>query len=109
MSLESLLSVAAILFCIGLYGALSRTNVIAVFMSIEIMFNAVNLTFVAFGRYVTPQAFDVNLSSLLTGQVFVIFVITVAAAEIALGVGIVLALYRTTNSIDLSKIVRLRH
>ena len=109
MSLESMLIVAAILFAIGLYGALARSNVIAVLMSIEIMFNAVNLTVVAFARYVAPLALREEIGSVLTGQVFAIFVITVAAAEIALGLGIVFAMYRNTESVNLTEANRLRH
>ncbi|MBC7225264.1 MAG: NADH-quinone oxidoreductase subunit NuoK, partial [Anaerolineae bacterium] len=66
------LVVAAALFCIGLYGALARRNGVAVLMGVELMLNAVNLNLVAFWRYVDPQA--------LAGQIFAIFVITVAAA-----------------------------
>jgi len=109
MSLESMLIVAAILFAIGLYGALARNNVIAVLMCIEMMFNSVNLTLVALGRYVAPQSLQNDLSSVLTGQVFAIFIITVAAAEIALGLGIVFALYRNTESVELSEATQLRH
>jgi NADH:ubiquinone oxidoreductase subunit K len=109
MSLESLLIVAAILFCIGLYGALARSNVIAVLMSIELMFNAVNVTFVALGRYVAPQGIQENIGNVLTGQVFALFIITVAAAEIALGIGIVFAMYRSNESVDLTEATQLRH
>jgi NADH-quinone oxidoreductase subunit K len=109
MSLESLLIVAAVLFCIGLYGALARSNVIAVLMSIELMFNAVNVTFVALGRYVAPQGLQDSIGSVLTGQVFAVFIIAVAAAEIALGIGIVFAMYRNTESVDLTEATQLRH
>lgn len=109
MSLESMLIVAAVLFAIGLYGALARSNAIAVFMSIEIMFNAVNLTVVAFSRYVAPLALRQDIGSALTGQVFAIFIITVAAAEIALGLGIVFAMYRNTESVVLTEANQLRH
>ena len=109
MSLEGMLIVAAILFAIGLYGALARSNVIAVLMSIEIMFNAVNLTVVAFARYVAPLALREDISSVLTGQVFAIFIITVAAAEIALGLGIVFAMYRNTETVTLTEASQLRH
>ncbi len=109
MSLEAMLIVAAILFAIGLYGALARSNVIAVLMSIEIMFNAVNLTVVAFARYVAPLALREEIGSVLTGQVFAIFVITVAAAEIALGLGIVFAMYRHTESVSVTEANLLRH
>lgn len=109
MSLEAMLIVAAALFAIGLYGALARSNVIAVLMSIEIMFNAVNLTVVAFARYVAPLALRESIGSVLTGQVFAIFIITVAAAEIALGLGIVFAMYRNTETVDLTEASRLRN
>ena len=109
MSLEALLIIAAVLFCVGLYGALARSNVIAVLMSIELMFNAVNLNLVAFARYAAPQAIQENIASVLTGQVFAVFIITVAAAEIALGLGIVLAMYRSTESVDLTEVAELRH
>ena len=109
MSLEAMLVVAAALFAIGLYGALARSNVIAVFMAIELMFNAINLTVVAFARYVAPLALREDIGSALTGQVFAIFVITVAAAEIALGLGIVFAMYRNTESVSLTEANQLRH
>jgi NADH:ubiquinone oxidoreductase subunit K len=109
MSLEAMLIVSAILFCIGLYGALSRRNVIAVLMSIELMFNAVNLTLVGLARYTAPQAIQENIANVLTGQVFAVFIITVAAAEIALGIGIIFAMYRSTDSVDLTEATELRH
>ena len=113
MVLENMLIVAAILFVIGLYGSLARRNVLVVLMSIELMFNAVNLTLVAFAKYVAPaglaENFTQNIGGVLTGQVFAVFVITVAAAEIALGLGIVFAMYRSTGSIDLSEATQLRN
>ena len=109
MSLESFLVVAAIIFSIGLYGALSKRHAIAVLMSIELMFNAVNLTLVAMAKYLAPAALQEDISSVLTGQVFAVFIITVAAAEIALGLGIVFAMYRTNESVDLTEATQLRH
>lgn len=85
------LVVAAGLFCIGLYGALSRKNAIGVLMGIELMLNAVNVNLVAFWRYITPQA--------LTGQIFAIFVITIAAAEAAVGLAIIIAAYRRRDTV----------
>jgi NADH-quinone oxidoreductase subunit K len=85
------LVVAAALFSIGLYGVLSRRNAIAVLMGIELMLNAVNVNLVAFWRYTTPQV--------LTGQVFAIFVITVAAAEAAVGLAIIIAAYRRRDTV----------
>ena len=109
MSFESFLIVAAILFCIGLYGALARRNVLAVLMSIELMFNAVNITLVAMAKYLAPAGLQDDIGTVLTGQVFAVFIITVAAAEIALGLGIVFAMYRTDETVDLSEAFQMRH
>ncbi len=109
MSFEAFLIVSAILFCIGLYGALARRNVLAVLMSIELMFNAVNVALVAMGKYLAPAALQEDISTVLTGQVFAVFIITVAAAEIALGLGIVFAMYRTHESVDLTEATQLRN
>ncbi len=109
MSLESMLIVSAVLFAIGLYGALARRNVLAVLMSIELMFNAVNVTLVAMAKYVAPAALEENIRAALTGQVFAVFIITVAAAEIALGLGIVFAMYRSTETVDLTEATQLRN
>lgn len=92
--LDHYLILSAILFCIGLTGALVKRNVVTVLMSIEIMFNAVNVAFLAFARFVTP--------GLLTGHVFVLFIITVAAAEVALGLALVIALYRNRETVDIT-------
>ena len=109
MSFESMLIIAAILFVIGLYGSLARRNVLAVLMSIELMFNGVNLTLVALAKYVAPAGLQEDIGSVLTGQVFAVFIITVAAAEIALGLGVVFAMYRNTESLDLTEASELRN
>ena len=113
MTLERLLILSAVLFSIGLYGALTKRNAITVLMAIELMFNAVNLTFVALAKYVAPAGLKENLADnlggVLTGQVFAVFIITVAAAEIALGLGIVFAMYRNTESVDLTEAAELRN
>ena len=96
LALEHYLLLSAVLFTIGLYGALTRRNAIIIFMCIELMLNAVNITMVAFSRYIVP--------TLLTGQVFAIFIIVVAAAEVAVGVAIVLAIYRGVQDIDITKV-----
>jgi len=96
VGLEHYLVLAAILFSIGLYGALAKRNAIIILMCIELMLNAVNITLVAFSRYVVPE--------LLTGQVFAIFVIVVAAAEVAVGIAIILAIYRGLTDIDVTKV-----
>ncbi|MDH7485177.1 MAG: NADH-quinone oxidoreductase subunit NuoK [Anaerolineae bacterium] len=94
------LIVAAALFCIGLYGALARRNAIGILMGIELMLNAVNINLVAFWRYVRPQ--------MLTGQLFAIFVMTVAAAEVAVGLALVIAIYRSRDTVNVEEIDLLR-
>ncbi len=116
MGLESFLIVAAIIFAIGLYGTLTKRNAIAVLMCIELMFNAVNITAVALSRYVVPAGLaegsgqaDQAMQLLLTGQVFAVFIITIAAAEVALGLAIVIAVYRTRETIFVTDAAQMRH
>ena len=117
MSLESFLILSGVIFSIGMYGALSKRNVITVLMSIELMFNGVNITAVAMSRYVLPAGLaggpaapldDVG-KLLLTGQVFAIFIVTVAAAEIALGVAIVISIYRNRETVFVTDASQLRY
>ena len=116
MSLDNFLIVSAILFSIGFYGALSKRNAIAVLMSIELMFNAVNLAAVAFSRYTIPATLigrptggpDQMAHLLLTGQVFSIFIITIAAAEVALGLAIVIAIYRNRSTVFVTDAAQMR-
>ncbi len=96
IGLQHYLILSAILFSIGLYGVLAKRNAVIILMCIELMLNAVNITLVAFSRYVVP--------AMLTGQVFAIFVIVVAAAEVAVGLAIIFAIYRGLEDIDVSKI-----
>jgi NADH:ubiquinone oxidoreductase subunit K len=96
VGLEHYLILSAILFSIGLYGALSKRNAIVILMCIEIMLNAVNIAMVGFSRYIVP--------SLLTGQVFVIFIMAVAAAEAAVGLAIIIAIYRSRETIESTKV-----
>lgn len=96
VGLNHYLILSAVLFCIGLYGALSRRNAIVIMMCVELMLNAVNISLVAFSRYVAP--------ALLTGQIFAIFVIVVAAAEAAVGLAIVISIYRNRETVDVSQI-----
>lgn len=98
LGIEHYLILSGILFCIGLYGALAKRNAVAILMSIEIMLNAVNISFVAFSRFL---AADVVV---LTGHVFAIFVITVAAAEAAVGLAIIIGIYRTRQTVDVEQI-----
>lgn len=90
------LALATILFSIGLYGVLAKRNAIVILMCIEIMLNAVNITLVAFSRFVTPEA--------MTGQVFALFILVVAAAEAAVGVGIIISIFRNRGSINATDI-----
>ena len=94
LGLNHFLALAAVLFSIGAYGVLTRRNAVAVLMSLELMFNAANLNLVAFGRYL-PN---------LDGVVLAVFVIAVAAAEAAVGVAIVLSIYRNFRHIDLDRV-----
>ncbi len=87
------LILSTLLFTIGLFGALTKRNAIAVLMSIELMLNAVNINLIAFGRYIAPEK--------VIGQVFAIFTITVAAAEVAVGLALILALQRFRHTVDL--------
>ena len=98
--LSKFLVIAALLFVIGVAGVLTRRNIIVIFMSIELILNAANLNFIAFTRYLQDTG---NLNA-VAGQVFTIFIIVVAAAEAAIGLGLVIALYRNTETIFVDKI-----
>ncbi|AVX20507.1 MULTISPECIES: NADH-quinone oxidoreductase subunit NuoK [Carboxydocella] len=96
ITLQHYLMLAALLFCIGLYGALAKRNAIAVLMGIELMLNSVNINLVAFSRFLKPEFLD--------GQLFALFTIIVAAAEVAVGLALVIAIYRDRLSVDLNDI-----
>lgn len=96
MTLYHYLILSAILLMIGMYGLLTRRNAVGVLMSIELMFNAANINFVAFSKFITPNEF--------IGQIFSIFVITIAAAEAAVGLAIVLLIYRNYKGIEVDNI-----
>ena len=85
------LIVSAALFCIGAFGALARRNAVGVLMGVELMLNAVNINLIAFWRYIG--------SGQMTGQTFAIFVITVAAAEAAVGLALIISIYRQRNTV----------
>lgn len=91
IGLEHFLIVGAALFGLGLYGFFTKRNAVALLMSIELMLNAVNINLIAFARFITPDAF--------TGQVFAIFNITVAAAEVAVGLALVFSIYRNRSTV----------
>jgi NADH-quinone oxidoreductase subunit K len=98
--LAKFLVIGALLFIIGVAGVLTRRNIIVIFMSIELILNAANLNFIAFSRYLS-QAGNANA---MAGQIFAVFVIVVAAAEAAIGLGIVIALYRNKETIWVDEI-----
>ena len=98
---SSYLTLGAILFCIGLYGALSKKSAVIVLLSIELMLNAANLNLVAFSKY--------GFLPSLKGQIFTLFNITIAAAEVAVGIAILISIYRsrgTSDVVDLDLIKR---
>lgn len=95
--LHYFLVAAAVLFCVGLYGALRRTNPITILMCIELMLNAVNINMVAFSR-------QMGAVDPVRGQVFAVFVMTLAAAEVSVGLAIVLALLRRRRTADINDI-----
>jgi NADH:ubiquinone oxidoreductase subunit K len=96
VGLEHYIILAGALFAIGLYGALAKRNAVVILMSIELMLNGVNIALVAFSGYIVPAA--------LTGQVFAMFVIVVAAAETAVGLAVIMSIYRYRETIDATKI-----
>lgn len=98
--LSKFLVIGALLFIIGVAGVLTRRNIIVIFMSIELILNAANLNFIAFSRYLS----ETNADNALAGQIFTVFVIVVAAAEAAIGLGIVIALYRNKETIWVDEI-----
>lgn len=92
---SAFLALALILFCIGLYGALTKRNTVIVLISIELMLNAVNINLVTFSKY--------GLNPSITGQIFALFAISVAAAEAAVGLAILISLYRTRKTINIDE------
>jgi NADH:ubiquinone oxidoreductase subunit K len=94
LMLNQFLLLGAVLFCIGVYGVLSRRNAVMVLMSIELVLNAVNINLLAFGA----------LNNDIVGAVFALFVIAIAAAEVGVGLAIVLIIYRNRHSVDLNDV-----
>lgn len=85
------LLLSAALFCIGLFGVLARKNAVAILMGVELMLNAVNINLVAFWRYRTPEV--------ISGQAFAVIVFAVAAAEVAVGLALIISIYRRRNTV----------
>jgi NADH-quinone oxidoreductase subunit K len=98
---SAFLALALILFCIGLYGALTKRNTVIVLISIELMLNAVNINLVTFSKY--------GLSPSITGQVFALFAMSVAAAEAAVGLAILMALYRNKKTVHIDEMDELKN
>lgn len=95
MNLDLILLLAAALFCIGIYGLVTSRNAVRVLMSVELLLNAVNLNLIGFSNYLDGLE--------IKGQVFAVFVITVAAAEAAVGLAIILAIYRNRDTVDMER------
>ena len=98
MYLNQFLFLAAVLFCFGVYGVLARKNGVLVLMSVELILNAVNVNLIAFGAF----------NHTVAGQVFALFVIAIAAAEVGVGLAIVLLIYRNKRSIDVTEMDLMR-
>jgi NADH:ubiquinone oxidoreductase subunit K len=98
LMLNQFLMLSAILFCTGVYGVLAKRNAVVVLMSIELILNAVNINLVAFGAH----------NGTIAGSVFALFVIAVAAAEVGVGLAIVLLIYRNRRSVDLDEVAQMK-
>ena len=108
MPINYYIFVAIALFCIGVVGVLTRRNAIIIFMSIELMLNAVNLLLVAFSKMHAANAVQVANAG-IDGQLFVFFIMVVAAAEVSVGLAIIVMMYRNTHSVDVNFLNRLKH
>ena len=99
------------LFCIGIAGVLTRRNAIIIFMCVELMLNAVNLLLVAFSKmhYNAAQIANPNTTAGIDGQIFVFFIMVVAAAEVSVGLAIIVMMYRNIHSVDVNFLNRLKH
>ena len=98
MTVQPFIILSAILFTLGAIGVLVRRNPLIMFMSVELMLNAVNLSFVAFSRFM----------NILDGQVFVFLILTVAAAEVAVGLAIIVAIFHARDNVDVDEVSELR-
>lgn len=97
------------LFCIGIIGVLTRRNAIIIFMCIELMLNAVNLLLVAFSKMHYHNALANGVTAGTDGQLFVFFIMVVAAAEVSVGLAIIVMMYRNVHSVDVNFLNRLKH
>ncbi len=111
MTIQHYIFLAVALFSIGVIGVLTRRNIIIIFMCIELMLNAVNLLLVAFSKMhnLAATAIDATSKAGSEGQVFVFFIMVVAAAEVSVGLAIIVMMYRNTHSVDANFLNRLKH
>ena len=109
MPVQYYIFLAMALFVIGIVGVLTRRNAIIIFMCIELMLNAVNILLVAFSKMHHMANSANNITAGSDGQIFVFFIMVVAAAEVAVGLSIIVMLYRNTQSVDVNFLNRLKH
>lgn len=111
MTIQHYIFLAVALFSIGIIGVLTRRNMIIIFMCIELMLNAVNLLLVAFSKmhHLAAKAADAATTAGTDGQLFVFFIMVVAAAEVSVGLAIIVMMYRNTHSVDVNFLNRLKH
>ncbi|MEO8583823.1 MAG: NADH-quinone oxidoreductase subunit NuoK [Flavitalea sp.] len=109
MPIERYIFLSIALFCIGIAGVLIRRNAIIVFMCIEIMLNSVNLLLVAFSKMYHLKNGAMDVSAGIDGQLFVFFIMVVAAAEVSVGLAIIVMMYRNVHSVDINFLNRLKH
>ena len=109
MKIEYYIFLSIALFCIGIVGVLTRRNAIIVFMCIELMLNAVNLLLVAFSKMHNLAQAATNPAAGTDGQLFVFFIMVVAAAEVCVGLSIIVMMYRNVHSVDINFLNRLKH
>ncbi|MEO6684192.1 MAG: NADH-quinone oxidoreductase subunit NuoK [Ginsengibacter sp.] len=109
MEIKYYIFLAVTLFCLGVIGALTRRNSIIVFMCVELMLNSVNLLLVAFSKMHLAGGNDLGGVMATSGQIFVFFIMIVAAAEVSVGLAIIVMMYRNTRSIDIDFLNRLKN
>ena len=109
MKIEYYMYLSIALFCIGIVGVLTRRNAIVIFMCIELMLNAANLLLVAFSKMHHLAGVASNPNAGIDGQLFVFFIMVVAAAEVSVGLAIIVMMYRNTHSVDINFLNRLKH
>jgi len=109
MKIEYYIILSIALFCIGIVGVLTRRNAIIIFMCIELMLNATNLLLVAFSKMHHLEGVKTNINAGIDGQLFVFFVMVVAAAEVSVGLAIIVMMYRNIHSVDVNFLNRLKH